>query len=198
MLKISATMKRLLLCGILGLASTVSSFSANTNLWNEVFDILVAHIQRDGPDLDAVQFISMASDHAWARRTEIVKLVAPFLTDKTPDKVAGAIDILYRYRGYRPMSYIGNFETDNAAFFADLERRIYEHLDDFRRLKSDRVNRALALYLGTSPTAQAKRQLLEIVRSPFAGSAKEQALIGLAWHRDPADMETLLPFMLED
>ena len=45
---------------------------------------------------------------------------------------------------------------------------------------------------------QAKRELLEIARSPFATSAKEQALICLAWHRDSKDMDTLLPFMLEE
>jgi hypothetical protein len=49
-----------------------------------------------------------------------------------------------------------------------------------------------------SGTPQAKRELIEIARSPIAAGAKEQALLGLAWHRDRADMDTLLPFMLED
>ena len=52
--------------------------------------------------------------------------------------------------------------------------------------------------LACSRTPQAKRELLEIAHSPVAAGAKEQALICLAWHRDPADMDALLPFMLED
>jgi len=96
------------------------------------------------------------------------------------------------------MEYLGDFESDNAAFFADLDKQVYPQLDHFRELKSDRVYHALALYLGMSRSPQAKRELLEIARNPFAAGAKEQALICLAWHRDPADMDTLLPFMLED
>ncbi len=191
-------MKRLVLCGILGLATTTTSSCADTNLWDKLLDVVVAHIKSDGPDSDAAQFISMSYEHAWKRRTEMVKLVAPFLTDKNPDKVAGAIEVLYRYRGYRPMEYLGDFESDHAAFFSDLDKQVYEHFDDFRELKSDRVYHALALYLGMSRTSQSKRELLEMARSPFAASAKEQALICLAWHQDPADMEALLPFMLED
>src|ERR1039458_7881971 len=171
------SMKRLLLFCILGMATTVSSFSADTSLWDELLNVVVTHIKRDGPDADAAQFISMAHDHAWARRTETVKLVAPFLSDKSPDKVAGAIEVLYRFRGYRPMEYIGDFASDNAAFFADLDKQVYP---------------ALPLYLGMSRTPQAKRELLEIARGPFPAGAKEQALICLAWHRDPSDMDTLL------
>ena len=191
-------MKRHLLCCILGLATSASSLSADTNLWDELLNVVVAHVKRDGPDADAAQFISMAPYRAWARRLEMAELVNPFLTDKRPDKVAGAIEVLYRYRGYCPMSYLGDFESDNSAFFADLDQRVYVHFDYFRELKSDRVYHALALYLGMSHTPQAKRELLEIVRSPFAAGAKEQALICLAWHRDPADRDRLLPFMLED
>jgi hypothetical protein len=191
-------MKRLLLCSILGLVNTTSSFCADTNLWDKLLDVVVAHIKSKGPDSDAALFISMASPYAWARRTEMVKLVAPFLTDKNPDKVAGAIEVLYRYRSYRPLEYLGDFESDNAAFFSDLDKQVYKHFDDFREHKSDRVYQALAVYLGMSRTYESKRKLLEIAHALFATSAKEQALICLTWHQDPADMETLLPFILED
>ena len=70
------SMKRLLLFYILGMATTVSSFSADTNLWDQLLNVVVTHIKRDGPDADAAQFISMANDHAWARRTETVKLLS--------------------------------------------------------------------------------------------------------------------------
>ncbi len=193
-------MKRFLLCCILGVATTASSLSAHTNLWDELLDVVVTHIERDGPDADAAQFISMAQGHSWARREEMIKRVGPFLADTSPDKVAGAIEILYRFRAYSPMEYLGGFESEsnNAAFFADLDKQVYPRFDHFRKLKSDRVYHALALYLGVSRTPQAKGELLGIARSPFAVGAKEQALICLAWHRDPADMDTLLPFMMED
>src|SRR5438552_42521 len=136
---IAVSTKRLLLCCILGLANTVSSLSAGSNLWDELLDVVVTHIKRDGPDADAAQFISMADGHAWARRTELVKLVVPFLSDKSPDTVAGAIEVLYRFRGYRPMEWIGDFESSNATFFAELDKQVYPHFDRFRELKSDRV-----------------------------------------------------------
>src|SRR5439155_9373568 len=83
-------MKRLLFFCILGLATAASSYSADTNLWDELFKVVVTHINRDGPDFDTAQFVSMAQEYAWSRRKEMVKVVGPFLTDKNPDKVAGA------------------------------------------------------------------------------------------------------------
>jgi len=191
-------MKRLLLYWLLGLATTPSCFSAGTNLWDELLNVTLIHIKRDGPDSDAAQFISMAHDYAWARREEIATHVSPFLTNQSPDKVAGAIEVLYRLRSYSPLESIGDFESRYAALFGDLDKLVYPHFEHFRELKNDRVYHALALYLGVSRTPQAKHELLEIARSPFAASAKEQALICLAWHRDPGDMNALLPFMLED
>jgi hypothetical protein len=197
-------MKRILLYGLLALTSVTPCLAAETNLWDELLNVTVPHIKRDGPDSECADFISGEIERSWARRFEIVKLVTPYLEDKSPEKVAGALEVLYRVRGHNPHSGFGigrlpgDFEAENAAFFADLDKQVYQHFDHFRELKRDRVYRALALYLGVSRTAQAKRELLEIAHSPFAAGAKEQALICLAWHRDRADMGTLLPFMLED
>ena len=191
-------MKHFLLSCILGLGITAPSFSAQTSLWDELLNVVVTHVKRDGPDSNTAQFISMAPHQVWARRTEVVELVSPFLADKNSDKVAGAIEVLYRFRCYRPASHLGDSESEHAPFFADLDKEGYQHFDHFRELKSAGVYRTLALYLGVSRTPRAKRELLAIARSPIAAGAKEQALIGLAWHRDRADMDTLLPFMLED
>src|SRR5439155_666655 len=138
--------------------------------------------------------VATARDEAWPRRKEMVKAVGHFLTNESPDKVAGALQVLYRFRGYRPMSVDrlggpGDFETENAAFLADLDKQVYPHFDRFRQFKSDPVDRALALYLGVSRTPQAKRELLQIAGTPSGAGAKDQALICLAWHRDPADMD---------
>ena len=86
-----------------------------------------------GLGLETAQFISMAHDYAWARRKEMVSLVSPFLTNQSPDKVAGAIEILYHFRGYRPLEYIGDFEPHSADFFADLDKLVYPHFEYFRR-----------------------------------------------------------------
>ena len=40
---IAVSTKRLLLCCILGLANTVSSLSAGSNLWDELLDVVVTH-----------------------------------------------------------------------------------------------------------------------------------------------------------
>jgi hypothetical protein len=184
-------------------ASIGISIAGETNLWDEVLDVVLTHIKRDGPGSDAAKFISMAQEHAWTRRTEIVQFVTPVLSDPSPDKVAGAIEVLYRVRGYNPMSYLSgggrDFESDYATFFTHLDQQVFQHFAHFRELQNDPLNHALALYLGCSRTPQAKRELLDIAeRTPFPYDAREQALICLAWHRDPADMKTLLPFMLED
>jgi hypothetical protein len=197
-------MKQIFLCGLLALTNVPPCLAAETNLHDELLSVTVAHIKRDGPDSECADFISGALERSWAQRFEFVKLVTPYLEDKSPEKVAGALEVLYRIRGHSPHSGFGigrlpgDFEAENSAFFADLDKQVYPHFDHFRELKGDRVYRALALYLGVSRTPQAKRKLLEIARSPFAAGAKEQALICLAWHRDPADMDTLLPFMLAD
>jgi hypothetical protein len=195
-------MKRLLLFCILGLATTASSYSASTSLWDELFKTTVTHVNHEGPDTDTAQFIATAGDEAWRHRTEMVKAVGHFLTNESPDKVASALQVFYRFRAYRPGGNgpggPGDFEAANAAFFADLDKQVYPRFDYFRQFKSDPVDRALALYLGVSRTPQAKRELLQIARIPSGVGVKEQALICLAWHRDPADMDTLLLFMLED
>src|SRR5438093_350183 len=124
-------LKRLLLFCILGLATTASSYSASASLWDDLFNTAVTHIKRDGPDFDTAQFIATAGDVAWPHRMEVVKAVGPFLTDKSPDKVAGALQVFYRFRGYRPMAVNGlgpgDFESKNVAFFADLDKQVYPH-----------------------------------------------------------------------
>src|SRR5204863_9879081 len=87
---------------------------------------------------------------------------------------------------------------ENADFFADLDRTVLAHLDHFHRLNDGTVLHQLALYLGVVRSKESKRELLRIIRESPSKDAKEQALICLAWHRDPEDMKDLLPFMLEN
>jgi hypothetical protein len=96
------------------------------------------------------------------------------------------------------MSWLGDFEKRHHDFFSGIDEIVYGELEHLDSLNSDTVYHPLALYLGCSATTESKRQLLKIAKSPIAERAKEQALICLAWHRDPKDMESLLPFMLED
>jgi hypothetical protein len=175
-----------------------TALAGDTTLWNKLIDVAIQHIKTNGPDAETGEFISMARDHAWSRRQEFVDLVIPHLKGKDPDKVAGAVDVLHWLRTYRPMSYLGDFEKRHRQFFAETDKIVYEQLEHLHSLKSDTVYHRLALYLGCSATAESKRHLLRIAKSAVAKGAKEQAVICLAWHRDPKDMEPLLPFMLED
>src|SRR5205823_7083427 len=121
------------------------------------------------------------------------------LGSQDPKHVAGALAVLYRFRGHRPMGGIGDvderFRKEHAAFFAHLDQSVHARLDHYHRLNDGKAYHELALYLGVAPSKEAKRELLRLARET---PAKEQALICLAWHRDPEDMNDLLPFMLED
>jgi hypothetical protein len=179
---------------ILLIAGTTGA--ANPTLWDKLIDVALQHIKTNGPDAETGQFIGMARHHAWSRRQEFVDLVIPYLKGKDPDKAAGAVDILHWLRIYRPVNYLGDFEKENHDFFFKADKIVYGQLEHLHSLENDQVYHRLAIYLGCSPTAEAKRHLLRIADSPIAKDAKEQALICLAWHRDEKDMESLFPFML--
>jgi hypothetical protein len=95
------------------------------------------------------------------------------------------------------MEWIGpdTFEKDNANFFTNLDAVVLGHFSYFKSLHNDGVYKSLSLYLGVSHSAEARTQLKEIAETT---KNNEQTLICLAWHRDPADMDFLLPFMLAD
>lgn len=177
------------------LDKTVKPVEVNKSLPDKVINITIQHINIDGPDHDVAQFVSWYRHATWLRRNEFIELVIPYLEDKNPNKVAGAIEILYYFRCYHPMSYLGDFRKDNSEFFSQLDNSVYKHFIYFHSLKSDKVSRSLALYLGVSPTKKSKQELLRIAKET---SAKEQALICLTWHRNPEDMKELFPFMLEN
>lgn len=175
--------------------------AAETTLWDDLIDVTIRHIKTHGPSLDAAQFLSLAHSHAWARRTDIADEVIPYLSADDPGQVAPAIDILFRLRGYRPFNYIGDirdFETANEAFYARLDKAVFDALDHLHSLRSDSVLKTLALYVVSCKTAEARRELLRIIKSPVAHNAREQALICLAWYSDPADMDLLYRYMLGD
>jgi hypothetical protein len=170
-----------------------------TTLWDKLLDTTVQHIKTSGPDADVAQFISMTTEAAWRRREEMVAILTPYLGDQNPKNVAGALATLVWFRGHRPMGGIGDvderFRKEHAVFFAGLDQSVHARLDHFHRLNDGKAFHSLALYLGNAPSKEAKRELLRLARET---SAKGQALICLAWHRDPEDMNDLLPFMLED
>ena len=79
----------------LGLSTTESSFSGDPNFWDELLDVVAAHLKREGPDWDAAQFMSLVSAHVWARHTEMIKLATPYLSNINPDRVAATIEVFY-------------------------------------------------------------------------------------------------------
>ena len=191
-------MKQLLIGVTLVLLLSGPVLAQKATLWNKLIDVAIQHIKEDGPDAETGQFISVARHHAWSRRDELVNIVVPHLQGTAPGEVAGAVAVLSWVRSYRPMSYVGDWEKRHHEFLARIDEAVYGQIEHFHSLKSDAVYHRLALFLGSSATGDAKRHLLRIARSPAAKSAKEQALICLAWHRDPKDMDSLLPFMLKE
>lgn len=170
---------------------------ATNSLTDELLDVTVHRLKTYGPDFELAQFISMEGDNAWARREVFFTLSRSYLDGTNAAKVSGAIDIFYRLRGYHPMEWIGGptFEEVNTNFFARLDAVMLGRLSHFKSLHNDAVYNSLSLYLGCSHSAEARRQLREIANST---KNNEQTLICLAWHRNPADMDFLLPFMLAD
>jgi len=166
-------------------------------LWAKLLDATERHIELQGPDSDTARFISLAGEVAWEDREHLLKLTERYLDSDNPGSVAGAIEVLYRLHGYHPLQRIGasTFEEKNADYFSVLDKAILDHVPHAIALNNDDVFRTLALYLGTSKARGAHEALLKIVA--LAGD-NEQVAICLAWHRDPSDMEVLLPLMLRD
>jgi len=171
--------------------------SATKSLWDELLDVTEKRLKTTGPDYEIAQFISMARESAWARRETFFTLSRGYLDDSDAAKVSAAIEVLYRLRGFHPRQWIGGptFEQVHADFFAKLDAVVFGHFSHFKSLHNDDVYKSLSLYLGTTHSAQARRQLREIAETT---KNNEQTLICLSWHRDAADMDFLLPYMLAD
>ena len=178
--------------------SGFSQSPIDTNsLTAKLFDVVEKHLRTVGPDHEVAQFVSTDIYYAWPRRDVFFTLSRSYLDGTNVTRVAGAIDVLCRFRGFRPDGPVGirSFEEVNTNFFAKLDAAVLGHFSHFKSLHNDEVYDRLSLYLGCAHSAEARRQLREIVSST---KNNEQALICLAWHHNPADMDFLLPYMLAD
>jgi len=197
-------MKRLFLCIFCSFVALVS-YAGPRSLPDKLIDVTIEHIKTAGPDEDAGQFVATMWDPVWERRVELAQVTIPYLTNTDPVKVAGALAVLYRLRGYTPLNDIGSAGRPSAweqkyqpaSFWAGLDEKVLANLDHFHSVGTQRVFMNLALYLGVVHSTQAKQELLRIAGQTDEG-AKDQALICLTWHRAPKDMPDLLPFMLAD
>ena len=174
---------------------------AQDSLPDRLLAVTIDQIRVTGPDEDAAQFIAMAP-FSWEKRNEIAQVTVPYLTNQLPAKAAGALAVLYRLRAYRPMNDIigaggSAWEQKDkpAPFWSELDRAVLAGVPHYHTLNDPRVFHNLSLYLGVVPSADSSTELLRIATET---AAKEQALICLAWHRDPKDMDSLLPFMLTE
>ena len=170
--------------------------SATNSLSDELLDVTEYRLKIYGPDFEITQFLSVEREGAWKRRDTIFDLSFRHLDDTNATMVAGAISVLGRLRDARLHDGpVGNQNLEEAKFVAKLDSVVLGHFSYFKSLHNDDLYRFLSQYLGTVDSEESSRQLKEI-----AGSTKnnEQSLICLAWHRNPADMDFLLPFMLAD
>jgi hypothetical protein len=171
--------------------------AAAGSLWIELLDHAKHHIEVQGPDADTAQFISVAGEVAWQDRENLFKLTAKYLDSDDPRLVAGAWAVLYRLRAYHPPEWLGgkSFEEVHADYFNAIDDVGFGRVAHALALDDEGVFRSLALYLGASKTQASHDFLVKVIRQARDNG---QAAIALTWHKNPADMEILLPLMLAD
>ena len=187
-----------MLCSTVPLLAT----SGPKSLSNRLMDVTIEYIRTSGPDEDAAQFIDVTSGPTCERREELAQVTLPYLTNPAPDKVAAALAVLSRLRWCRPEveAEDGAFAVEKVkcgpqSFWNGLDEKILANVDYFHSIGTKTIFKNLALYLGCVPSEPAKRELLRIAAQK---DGKEQALICIAFHRDPKDIHDLMPFMLEE
>lgn len=178
-------------CGLAQLPVVTNS------LTDELFVVVEHRLKIYGPDFEIAQFLSVEREGAWKRRDIIFGLSSCHLDDTNATKVAGAINVLGRLRDARqhdgPVPIVPI--PEEVIFVSKLDSVVLEHFSHFKTLHNDDLYRFLSQYLGTVDSAESSRQLKEIAKMT---KSNEQTLICLAWHRNPADMDFLLPYMLAD
>lgn len=164
----------------------------------KIVNLTLSEISETGPNAEIASFISHSMDLFWPKRYELLKSTEPYIDSSDTSKTSAALDTLYRLRGFHPMGGFGfneeAWEKEQAGFFSDLDAVVYPKLNRLLLTKDDSLLRNLALYLGVSGSPASKAALLQLAKNP---AVVEQALICLGWHKDPKDMDDLLPFMLE-
>ena len=180
-------------CLLIGL--TVAQ-AADKSLPDKLIEVTIEHIRTSGPDTDVAELITRFSHAAWPRREEVMESVAPYLKDKDPAKVAGAIEVLARLRGGCPRNHQGDFEqAGNAEFLSQVDNLVSANFDHYHSLTNNDVFHQLALFLSEPLSKQSRLELRRIATST---TDNEQALICLTFQREPQDMEFLFPFMIAD
>ena len=52
--------------------------AAGPSLWDDLINLTIQHVTKNGPDSDVAEFIDVAYQHASGRRTELVDLFVPY------------------------------------------------------------------------------------------------------------------------
>jgi len=164
----------------------------------KIVKLTLSEISKTGPNAEIASFISRSMDLFWPIRFELAKTTEPYIDPTDRSKASAALDILYRLRGFHPMGGFGfneeAWEKEQSTFFSELDAVVYSKLNRLLLAKDESLLRNLALYLGVSHSPASKTALLQLATNP---GVAEQALICLGWHKDPKDMDDLLPFMLQ-
>lgn len=153
--------------------------------------------KRSGPDAEGAAFIQhVACPALLPRRDHLVSLCAPSLDGRQPEQACAALQIFWSLRGCSE-----HFQTttprdhDSVRFLEKLDQLVMDNFPHWMRFKNGNGYRDIALYLSLLKTPESKEHLKEIARRT---NNNEQVLICIAWRKDPADMDFLLPFMLDD
>ncbi len=177
-----------LLIGIAAIEPQLRCAWEDVRLWSAE-----RRIRAIGPDTKMADFLERMGKRTLPMRARLVALCAPYLDGREPMKACAALEIFGTLRkcSTPPSGAKGNEES--ARFVADLDQLVLDSFSRWQLFRDRNGYRDISLYLSLMEPADSKPRLKEIARQV---SSNGQALICIAWQRDPADMDFLMPFML--
>lgn len=166
---------------------------------DKFFRLALQEIHDVGPTTETAHFLARNIDLIWTHKEELLKTIAPYLSSTDEMQCGAALRVIHVMRGEstRGINLSWQFQTaeNRQELQIQLDDLILSNLNRLLQLKNSESLHKLAQYLGSSNLPEFKSALHKLVTNP---QVSEQALICLTWHQDPADMDFLLPFMLQE
>ena len=135
---------------------------------------LPSTIQASGPTVDLAYLLSWRRDLFQARGSDIVHAVLPYLTSRSPIRIAGALQTLYFLKPQYDWK-------QHPEIPGQLDRAVANQAERLIGTHNAAVLQPLALYLGTWKAETSRRLLRRLVAE---GTVREQAQICLRWIGD--------------
>lgn len=166
---------------------------------DKFFRLVLQEIHDSGPTTETAQFLARNIDLIWIHKEELLKVMAPYLSSTDELHCGAALKVISVMRSHSPIEIklSWQFQTPEKRqpLQIQLDDLILSNLKRLLQLKNSESLHELARYLGIITLPEFKSTLYQLATNP---EVSEQALISLTWHHDPADLDFLLPFMLQD